>query len=88
MSDRLLDLPQIILPFTLAFLFLLSYAYDLDPLMVFWGVSETVRSHRILLCTRLSLRLDISRVQSQTTFRTLRIREPYVKKLLIGRSAW
>ena len=33
---------QIILPFTLAFLFIMSYAYDLDPLLVFWGVSETV----------------------------------------------
>jgi predicted transcriptional regulator len=33
---------QIILPYTLAFLLILSYAYDLDPLMVFWGVSETV----------------------------------------------
>merc|ERR1712093_459582 len=54
----------VIIPFSIAFLFLLSYAYDLDPLLVFWGASET------------------------TAFRTIRIKEPYVKKLLLGRSIW
>lgn len=54
----------IILPFTIAFLLILSYSYDMDPLLVFVGFSET------------------------TAFRTLRIREPYVKKLLMGRSMW
>ena len=24
---------------------MLSYAYDLDPVMAFWGVSETVRAY-------------------------------------------
>lgn len=58
MSDALCPIFQIILPFTLAFLFLLSYAYDLDPLMVFWGVSETVRARRSLYANgcRLNLR--------------------------------
>lgn len=37
---------KVLLPFSIAFLFILSYAYDLDPLMVFWGVSETVRNSR------------------------------------------
>lgn len=42
MLIALSGLIQIILPFSLAFLCIISYAYDLDPLMVFWGVSETV----------------------------------------------
>ncbi|KAI0051532.1 hypothetical protein FA95DRAFT_233678 [Auriscalpium vulgare] len=52
------------LPFTLATLFLISHQYELDPVLVFLGQSET------------------------TPFRTLRIREPYVKKLLLGRAIW
>lgn len=35
---------QIILPFTVAILNILAHSYDLDPIMVFMGVSETVRS--------------------------------------------
>jgi ABC-type glycerol-3-phosphate transport system permease component len=52
------------IPFTFALLFLISHQYELDPILVFLGQSET------------------------TPFRTLRIREPYVRKLLIGRSIW
>ncbi|KII85405.1 hypothetical protein PLICRDRAFT_56658 [Plicaturopsis crispa FD-325 SS-3] len=52
------------LPFTFAILFLISHQYELDPILVFLGQSET------------------------TPFRTLRIREPYVKKLLLGRAIW
>ncbi|KAF8632651.1 hypothetical protein AX17_004784 [Amanita inopinata Kibby_2008] len=52
------------LPFTFAILFLVSHQYELDPLLVFLGQSET------------------------TPFRTLTIREPYVRKLLLGRAIW
>ncbi|KAJ7604645.1 RGS domain-containing protein [Roridomyces roridus] len=52
------------IPFSLAVLFLVSHQYELDPIMVFFGQSET------------------------TPFRTLRIREPYVQKLLLGRAIW
>ncbi|KDQ16626.1 hypothetical protein BOTBODRAFT_30549 [Botryobasidium botryosum FD-172 SS1] len=52
------------IPFTFAILFLISHQYELDPILVFLGQSET------------------------TPFRTLRIREPYVKKLLLGRAIW
>ncbi|KAF8880513.1 hypothetical protein BD779DRAFT_1761765 [Infundibulicybe gibba] len=52
------------IPFTFAILFLVSHQYELDPMLVFLGQSET------------------------TPFRTLRIREPYVKKLLLGRAIW
>ena len=43
---------------------MISHQYELDPILVFFGQSES------------------------TPFRTLRIREPYVKKLLIGRAIW
>jgi len=52
------------IPFTLALLFLISHQYELDPILVFLGQSET------------------------TPFRTIRMREPYVKKLLLGRAIW
>ncbi|KAF8154595.1 RGS domain-containing protein [Crassisporium funariophilum] len=52
------------IPFSLAVLFLVSHQYELDPILVFFGQSET------------------------TPFRTLSIREPYVKKLLMGRAIW
>ncbi|KAF5366600.1 hypothetical protein D9758_008972 [Tetrapyrgos nigripes] len=52
------------IPFTFAILFLISHQYELDPILVFFGQSET------------------------TPFRTLTIREPYVKKLLLGRAIW
>jgi hypothetical protein len=52
------------IPFSLAILFLVSHQYELDPILVFLGQSES------------------------TPFRTLTIREPYVKKLLIGRAIW
>lgn len=52
------------IPFTFALLFIISHQYELDPILVFFGQSET------------------------TPFRTLRIREPYVKKLLLGRAIW
>ncbi|KAF8483614.1 RGS domain-containing protein [Russula ochroleuca] len=52
------------LPFTFALLFMISHQYELDPILVFLGQSET------------------------TPFRTLRIREPYVQKLLVGRAVW
>jgi hypothetical protein len=45
-------------------LFLISHQYELDPILVFLGQSES------------------------TPFRTLRIKEPYVHKLLIGRAIW
>jgi len=48
------------IPFSLAVLFLVSHQYELDPILVFFGQSET------------------------TPFRTLTIREPYVKKTSIG----
>ncbi|GAA5881120.1 hypothetical protein JCM1840_007111 [Sporobolomyces johnsonii] len=54
----------IILPFTFAIVNLVAHSYDLDPLMVFMGLSET------------------------TPFRTIGIREPYVRKLLFGRALW
>ncbi|KAK0495664.1 RGS domain-containing protein [Armillaria luteobubalina] len=52
------------IPFTFAILFLVSHQYELDPILVFFGQSET------------------------TPFRTLTIREAYVKKLLLGRAIW
>lgn len=52
------------IPFTFAITFLISHQYELDPILVFFGQSET------------------------TPFRTLTIREPYVKKLLLGRAIW
>ncbi|KAH7920856.1 hypothetical protein BV22DRAFT_1198643 [Leucogyrophana mollusca] len=52
------------IPFTFAILFLVSHQYELDPVLVFFGQSES------------------------TPFRTLTIREPYVKKLLVGRAIW
>ena len=55
---------QLFIPFTFAVLFLISHQYELDPILVFLGQSET------------------------TPFRTLHIREPYVKKLLLGRAVW
>ncbi|GAA5915094.1 Rax1p [Sporobolomyces salmoneus] len=54
----------IILPFTVGVVNLVAHSYDLDPLMVFMGLSET------------------------TPFRTIGIREPYVRKLLFGRALW
>lgn len=55
---------QLFIPFTFAFLFLISHQYELDPVLVFFNRSES------------------------TPFRTLAIREPYVKKLLLGRALW
>jgi len=52
------------LPFAFAIMFLISHQYELDPILVFLGQSET------------------------TPFRTLTIREPYVRKLLLGRAIW
>ncbi|KZO90632.1 regulator of G protein signaling superfamily [Calocera viscosa TUFC12733] len=52
------------IPFALAALFLISYQYELDPILIFFGQSET------------------------TPFRLIRIREPYVRKLLLGRALW
>ncbi|KAH0578982.1 hypothetical protein H2248_003158 [Termitomyces sp. 'cryptogamus'] len=52
------------IPFFIAILCLISHQYELDPILVFLGQSET------------------------TPFRTLTIREPYVKKLLLGRAIW
>jgi len=52
------------IPFSFALLFLISHQYELDPILVFLGHSET------------------------TPFRTIRMREPYVKKLLLGRAIW
>ncbi|KAI1792273.1 RGS domain-containing protein [Ganoderma leucocontextum] len=52
------------IPYTFAILFLISHQYELDPVLVFFGQSES------------------------TPFRTLSIREPYVKKLLLGRAIW
>lgn len=55
---------QLFIPFTFAVLGLVSHQYELDPILVFFGQSET------------------------TPFRTLRIKEPYVQKLLLGRAIW
>ncbi|GLB40994.1 putative rgs domain protein [Lyophyllum shimeji] len=52
------------IPFAIAILCLVSHQYELDPILVFLGQSET------------------------TPFRTLTIREPYVRKLLLGRAIW
>ncbi|KAG2346583.1 hypothetical protein BDR05DRAFT_959516 [Suillus weaverae] len=52
------------IPFAFAILFLISHQYELDPILVFLGQSES------------------------TPFRTLTIREPYVKRLLLGRAIW
>ncbi|KAL9709514.1 Bud site selection protein, Revert to axial protein 1 [Leucoagaricus gongylophorus] len=52
------------IPFTLAILLLISHQYELDPILVFLGQSES------------------------TPFRTLTIREPYVRNLLLGRAVW
>ncbi|KAK4048116.1 Bud site selection protein, Revert to axial protein 1 [Microbotryomycetes sp. JL201] len=54
----------IILPFTFSIINIIAFCYDLDPLLVFMGLSET------------------------TPFRTIGIREPYVRKLLFGRALW
>ncbi|GAA5856242.1 hypothetical protein JCM9279_006696 [Rhodotorula babjevae] len=54
----------VIIPFTVAVVNIVAHAYDLDPLMVFMGLTET------------------------TPFRTIGIREPYVRKLLFGRALW
>ncbi|GAA5837743.1 hypothetical protein JCM3766R1_000571 [Sporobolomyces carnicolor] len=54
----------VILPFAVGVVNLVAHSYDLDPLMVFMGLSET------------------------TPFRTIGIREPYVRKLLFGRALW
>ncbi|KAK4055418.1 Bud site selection protein, Revert to axial protein 1 [Microbotryomycetes sp. JL221] len=54
----------IILPFAVAIVNIVAFSYDLDPLLVFMGLSET------------------------TPFRTIGIREPYVRKLLFGRALW
>ncbi|GAA6022773.1 hypothetical protein JCM11491_005575 [Sporobolomyces phaffii] len=54
----------VILPFAFGVVNLVAHSYDLDPLMVFMGLSET------------------------TPFRTIGIREPYVRKLLFGRALW
>ncbi|GAA5939327.1 Rax1p [Sporobolomyces koalae] len=54
----------VILPFAVGIVNLVAHSYDLDPLMVFMGLSET------------------------TPFRTIGIREPYVRKLLFGRALW
>ncbi|SCV69198.1 BQ2448_2218 [Microbotryum intermedium] len=59
----------VIIPFTFAIVNLVAHAYDLDPLLVFMGLSETFH-------------------HSQTPFRTIGIREPYVRKLLFGRALW
>lgn len=64
LSHELIFVLQLFLPFSIAILFLISHQYELDPILVFLGQSES------------------------TPFRTLRIREPYVKKLLIGRAIW
>jgi Na+-transporting methylmalonyl-CoA/oxaloacetate decarboxylase beta subunit len=55
---------QLFIPFAFAILFLISHQYELDPILVFLGQSES------------------------TPFRTLTIREPYVKRLLLGRAIW
>lgn len=52
------------IPFAFAILFLISHQYELDPILVFLGQSES------------------------TPFRTLTIREPYVRRLLLGRAIW
>ncbi|KAM0790982.1 hypothetical protein ACM66B_004283 [Microbotryomycetes sp. NB124-2] len=54
----------VILPFSIAIVNIVAFGYDLDPLLVFMGLSET------------------------TPFRTIGIREPYVRKLLFGRALW
>ncbi|GAA5865158.1 hypothetical protein JCM3774_002154 [Rhodotorula dairenensis] len=54
----------VILPFTVSIMYLVAWSYDLDPLLVFMGLSET------------------------TPFRTIGIREPYVRKVLFGRALW
>ncbi|POY74753.1 hypothetical protein BMF94_2229 [Rhodotorula taiwanensis] len=54
----------VILPFTFAIVNIVAWGYDLDPLMVFMGLSET------------------------TPFRTIGIREPYIRKLLFARALW
>lgn len=59
-----MSLQKLFIPFTFALLFIISHQYELDPILVFFGQSET------------------------TPFRTLRIHEPYVKKLLLGRAIW
>ncbi|GAC97333.1 potential bud site selection protein [Pseudozyma hubeiensis SY62] len=52
----------VILPFSIAVLLLMSHQYELDPILVLLGQSET------------------------TPFRLIRIREPYVYRLLLQRS--
>ena len=62
--DLLFLFLQLFIPYTIAILCLISHQYELDPILVFLGQSET------------------------TPFRTLHIREPYVRKLLLGRAVW
>lgn len=49
------DYAQVILPFTVSIMYLVAWSYDLDPLLVFMGLSETVRlltlsDRRPLIC--------------------------------------
>lgn len=73
---------QVILPFGVAVLLILEHFYDLDPLLVFFGVSETVR------CLHNPIKIHLADLVWQTPFRMIRIREPYVKRLLVGRAIW
>lgn len=96
---------QVILPFTVAVVNIVAHAYDLDPLMVFMGLTETVRRPLSLPCslppsplpdssparsalTPLPPRRATPCPATQTPFRTIGIREPYVRKLLFGRALW
>lgn len=80
---------QIILPLSFAVLFILSHSYDLDPVLVFMKQSETVRLALVPVGFPFTAnQADCRRCASQTPFKTLRIREPYVYKLLLGRAIW
>ncbi|CUM63179.1 uncharacterized protein PRCAT00000747001 [Priceomyces carsonii] len=58
--------PVIIIPFLLGFYFLVSSIYLIDPILAWFGYSESFINHRSLI----------------------RIREPFIYKLLLKRSLW
>jgi hypothetical protein len=49
---KLLRCVQVILPFTVGIVNLVAHSYDLDPLMVFMGLSETVSPFRFSRLSR------------------------------------
>lgn len=69
---------QVLLPFLISFILLWSFKYNIDPLMVLFNKRCVVVSSIAIL----------TKHSETTPFRTIEIEEPYVKKLLLIRTAW